>query len=539
MTRAIFRRDRHLYLSNCVINVSQPPASVIMRAKYPYQILTIDQNCEEDWCAFGSRSFWEFLGKSITHVRIESDTNISFASIAMAMPLVKSYKLTHESLTCFYGILTVKDKFLGHARLFENLEEIICKPSHFSVCSFADIEFLRQSMPKLRQIDAEPFGYHNQPLMSMHPTLNSIKFAPLYQYVGVFNGSQSVTENMNDFLKQQHPAVMKLHYKADRPNYTFLATALKNNPNIREVHLECMEIPIFPCPQMTVLKLKIVQRHLKFEQLNYLRNLRSFELECEYEGCSFSHVPLRLPKLETLKIKWTNCTCNECYVNLTGSFPNLKRLEFQVFFCTIPSIYIQNFILTWPLLEYAQVKNFLPPMTHQKLSGIVQNVKSNIYRPYLRHLDLQYPEATSSDIIALHNICPNLHTLKLTYDSQRTFLSHIVASILPRFKNLSNLHIHSTNGDHYLETTTLDHILRHGSKLRALTLPDIDGLSRQTILNNLFKHLPQLNSFSSYTPQPICAASNSYTTRQMHLQQINCVLQLSRLMHHRRQGRYY
>lgn len=542
MTRAIFASDRHLYLSNCVINVEQPPASVIMRAPYPYQMLTIGENCEEDkpdqtnnWTKTAS-TFWKFLGQSTTHVSIETQItnvspNVSFTSIAKAMPLVKSYKFTHESLTCFRPIL----RFMGHLRLFENVEEIICQPVHFNYCSYADIESLTQNMPKLKRIDAEPFGCQNQPLIPLHPMLNSIKFAPLYQFVEAFNG-ESVTENMSDFIKESHPTLKKLHYKAERPNYTFLATALKKNPNIKEVHLDCMEIPIFVCPEMTVLKLRIIQRHMKFEQLNFFQNLRSLELDIEYEGCSFSHVPLFLQKLETLKIKWTNCTCNKCYVALTSSFPNLKRLEFQVRNCKIPPMYIKKIIRNWPLLEHIKVKNYLPPMVHQKLSEVVRNL--HVKRPYLRHFDLGYPVATTSDIIALHNVAPNIHTLNITYDSRKSSLNHVITAILPRFKNVTNLHIYSIYGNLYFETSTLNHILFHGHRLRALTLPDINDVIRKTILDYLFENLPQLNSFSSFTPQPICAASNMYMTRQDHFHTINCVLQLSHQMHHQRHPRY-
>lgn len=67
MERPIFHADRHIYLKNCLILPDQPPMSVFMAAKYPYEALTFEgdfyYNKRPDVIKFA-----QHLGKSVKEV---------------------------------------------------------------------------------------------------------------------------------------------------------------------------------------------------------------------------------------------------------------------------------------------------------------------------------------------------------------------------------------------------------------------------------------------------------------------------------------
>uniref|UniRef100_A0A336K245 CSON008460 protein n=1 Tax=Culicoides sonorensis TaxID=179676 RepID=A0A336K245_CULSO len=484
MTSTKFQKDRHLYLKNCFIESNRPPMSVILNSKYTYEIVTIvNNNREMFYNKFKDlKDFWKFLGQSLVELNVE-DIDYSCFELLTEMDNLKKVKYRNfSSLINNLEIMERKGKKLNQIRVLQ-LGKIDLK------ILGDNIEIIRKIMPSLQEITSELIFFNEQGTLHQYSPL----FMSLNLFIADIHGINEILKQ--DMLEYTGPNIKLLDFHATE-DLNLLKRALETHPKISEIHLACKIVPGGNFTKITKLIISL-NKFECLEQLTDLVNLKSMELECKYKGCSFGHSALHLPSLKSLVIKWRECKCQECFHSLTDSFRNLKQLELCHHQGNIDQWVIQLMLRNWKLLEKLKLASMPCDYT---LADALPYTESP--RPYLKHFHLGSAIQLNVDsFLKLLCICPELRSLSFVFEGIDVKLTQILQIILPQFKKLNFLHIYSNPNSTLLSTidhqdfiSSIQHITEHGKSLRALTLPTVQDINEDSILD-LFEHLEQINQF--------------------------------------------
>lgn len=95
MTRGIFREDRYIRLSNCLLEESRPPMTVFLKSKLPYESLILD-GLDKNPPIYdnfpATLKLWQHFGKSVTELHL--DFTSDFFKIICEMPGLKGICVT-------------------------------------------------------------------------------------------------------------------------------------------------------------------------------------------------------------------------------------------------------------------------------------------------------------------------------------------------------------------------------------------------------------------------------------------------------------
>lgn len=458
--------------------------SVILNARYSYEIVSVvNNNHEMFYNKFKDlKEFWQHLGLTLVELNIE-ELDYSCFELLTDMSNLKTLKYRN-----FLSLLRNLEIMVQTGKRLPQIK--ILRLGKIDLKMLGDnIEVIRKIMPGLKEMTAELIFFNEQGTLEQYSSF----FMSLNLFMADIHGINDVLKK--DVLEYTGPNIKVLDFHATQ-DLNLLKTALDIHPKISEVHLACKIVPGGNFTKITKLLLSL-NRFTCLDQINDLVNLKSLELDCKYQGCSFGHNALKLDALESLVVRWKECKCPECFLSLANSFPNLKRFELSHHQGDIDQWIIQLFFRNWKSLEKLKIASM--PCTYT-LADALPLTEST--RPHLRHFHLGSAiQLTVDSFCKLLCICPELHTLSFVFEGVDITLHQILQIILPQFKNLSFLHIYSNPNSTLLSVVehddclkSIQHITEHGKSLRTLTLPTVKDINEDSILD-LFENLDQINQF--------------------------------------------
>lgn len=484
MTSSKFHINRHLYLKHCFIESNRPPMSVIMSAKFPYEIVSVMNRNEIIYNKFKDlKMFWQFLGMTLTELIVE---DLDYSCFELLTEMENLQKLKYRNFLSLIGnleIMTQTGKKLTQIRIL-NFGKIDLKVLG------ENIQVIRHVMPNIEEMTAELLFVNEEGTLDQYLSF----FMSLNLFLADIPGINVVLKK--DVLKYQDTNINVIDFHAFH-DFNLLKNALEIHPKIREVHLACKIVPGECFSKITKLLLSL-NKFTCLDQLSNLSNLKSLELDCKYQGCSFGHNSLKtLEKLENVIVRWKECKCQDCFLALANSFPNVKNFEISHHQGDIDQWIIQLFFRNWKFLEKLKIASMPASYTLADALPFTETA-----RPHLRHFHLGSAiQLTVDSFCKLLCICPELHTLSLVFERVDLTLLQMLQIIIPQFRNLNFLHIYSNPNSTVLSTVdhddclaSIQHITEHGKSLRALTLPTVQDLNEDSILD-LFEHLEQMNQF--------------------------------------------
>lgn len=458
--------------------------SLILNAKFSYEIVSVvNNNREMFYNKFKDlKVFWQYLGLTLVELTVD-ELDYSCFELLTEMSSLKTLKYRN-----FLSLVRNLEIMIQTGKSLRQIKTLRFGKIDLKVLG-DNIEVIRKIMPGLREMSAELIFFNEEGTLQQYSSF----FMNLNLFMADIHGINEVLKK--DVLEYTGPDIKVLDFHATQ-DLNLLKTALDIHPKISEVHLACKIVPQGHFTKITKLLLSLNQ-FTCLDQLDDLVNLKSLELDCKYQGCSFGHNPIKLNALESLVVRWKECKCQDCFHTLANSFPNLKRLEISHHQGDIDQWIIQLFFRNWKLLEKLKIASM--PCTFTLADALPYTESA---RSHLRHFHLGSAiQLTVDSFCKLLCLCPELHTLSFVFEGVDVTLHQILQIILPQFRNLNFLHIYSNPNSTLLSVVehddclkSIQHITEYGKSLRALTLPTVQDINEDSILD-LFEHLEQINQF--------------------------------------------
>lgn len=478
MTRAVFSSDRHLFLTNCLIQMDRIPASTFMKSRFGYDRITID-NCALAYKKFVEvRMFWRHLGKSVQEI---SFFELNYRSLIIMKEMPKVRVIECRSRWCLKVNQLSKD-------VFQQIEILKFQETNLEILIHS-LKFLKRFMPKLQEIHPGMITSIDGNILRQLPAI--VKDMKI-----VFKSNQKLVMSDNDL---QNASIDSLIYHT-QDDFQLLNQVVRAGPNIREIKLWSTVVPTTPFQQITDLtfELKNAKAINSLKSIESIPNLKSLFMICKYDGCCFAHELVQPLKVENFKIFAQQCRCSACFSFINNSFPNLKNVHCDFRNCELKLLTFQAHIHnTMSMMETAGTQ-FISKDNFQLLLTTMQQ------RPHMETANLRYfCLVTPEDVAQMYRISPNLLGLKMSFDMNETTLDALIFSILPRYGSLVHLHLYTEENDKRVcrrqGLAAVEHIAKHGGLLKDLYLPYFKDLADEYVMEILFNSLEQLNKFRNVT----------------------------------------
>lgn len=321
MTRAIFRQDRHIYFTECIIMPCKPPMSVFLNSRLPYNILTITAPSSIIKNFETTIDLWSHLNMSVTELNIEF--NPCLYKILIEMPILKTVCVRFFSEIRAPIDLTQLNEEHPNREFLEKIEKLrfIIPYRHFPRFS-ATFGTLIKLSPSNVDIVYVPLSIDLSP--------SEFKKAEYMQSLGVDTETTKKLLNLDGWLPYKR---LELIYARDNPEPPFdlIKALLGRFDRMNDVSFcgDASKLKL-AFPQITELKFARIDsestspiRSLKYLEL--LENLKV--LKIYLSDWSFGKEPINLPKLQTLSLGGTIIDDSECLTALANSFPNLRKFH--------------------------------------------------------------------------------------------------------------------------------------------------------------------------------------------------------------------
>lgn len=492
MTRKIFREDRHLYFTNCLIEPGRPPMSTFMNAKLPYDILTVKLGHRAQVIVDLNETIdlWRHLGQTVTEIYVDR--------LTMEQPNL--YHILLEMPNC--EVLGFYLKLTGHG--FNPKLESITKDLLILREDNPDKEFLKKLKTlKVDEYDIVEYQKTLDDFMQVRQIIPE-NAEVIIKTVTVSVGSE-IFDRIFSLVKNVKADVMLVPFSHDFTDPLLQRIrAAENVPfqNIRLLYphnsapfdalkafcdknrsVGIVQITVYPllCPFEHVTEVVLDDCDLPTRSLKFLEplvNLLDISIFIhEDDECLFGHEVVNLPKLRRFAVHYANITCVECLTALANSFPNLVKLSVNVH-VNIDHLILRNdrqilemMLKNWRYLEDMEFFYF---MELEKFAKAVENLGET--RLSLRHLKLyanRVSRPSSEHFIKISKVFPHLHTLDITTRDEYKFgdVEDLIKGIIPAFKELSTIQIRiDLNHEYYSimdhSEPILEQIERHGHSLR-------------------------------------------------------------------------
>lgn len=486
MTRSVFYLDRHIYLNNCIIEPHRPPMTTFLNAKFPYNILTIDnQSIRLPFFKQLSETteFWRHLGKTVTELTFSlpslnpsmynghagvflgpSDIQKEPYEILSLMPRIKKITFKAALSKIAGGLSKYQIKHPGE-KLLPNLEQltILSKKFTYSRSPLDNVKQLRQVIPKkakisISTIEIAEFNFNELMSFLEGVTVHEIRMP-----------YTKLTESFMCLLTPDYLPVKRLIFGSVPPKAGFLKRVLEKHKNISDIHLTLRASPkITAFPQITSLHLpcqheRTPMRSLKL--LESLENLQRLKISFTTNDCVFGHKMINLPKLQELIINKTTIYCKNCLLSLAHSFPHLERFDGSIQVAQYPEI-MNLLFRNWRYLK-AMKLSCSDTLVHCGQGLILPEEQ----RTRLRSLEIETfigCKLNADDFRQMSQVFPNLNTLSFVFDQARQDLADVVESIVEGFKELNKLCFTSKERMALIRNLNREHI-PETHKIAALT----------------------------------------------------------------------
>lgn len=467
MTDFKFRKDRKLFLSNCSIHPSYPPAVVFLNSQFPYETLTISKSALK-WLSYDTDAlpFFEFLGESVTKLRlVDFGVDKETCQVFKAFPLLE--RLRMDGYETFFKVKDLME--VDCLDLFPSLKSLKVR----NLLSIDRLFDLMKVVPKLKSLNFQDFDnlesrhYRNMIKFNKeHPGLLQTIYVPMFQEKRDDGVQKS---EIIDCVKSNSSIRRVIHKLQAQGRLTGLQDVIREQSSIKEIFLYCVEPPPVTMSNLTVLEMKLSSDVVQdMSTLEPLINLKSLVLDVKEARCCFGHQPLSLPRLKIFKLSVWNSNCTECYLAISGSFPHLREFHLLTLSNMTPRGQIQYFFGSWAFLTKLSIRH----STNSVGIPLVNELTKLIVCHKLTHLALGNNIVINGDAIKkLCGVCPNLVTLKFYMESTSPPINRIIEGLLTALPGLTTLLIHPSEVSFYSVTEEeasqlFGIIIKHGKKLR-------------------------------------------------------------------------
>lgn len=494
MKRKIFREDRHIHLTDCLIEPGRPPMSVFMDAKLPYDILTLkirelDKDVAENFV--NSILFWRHLGQTVTEIHF----NILSCSlrrhygnlyeILFEMPEIKILVIT-GFLDLFVRKLEEVQEQTPDRQYLTKLETIKA-----DACR---VDCLKENMAALKRVTPEhteiiiDFLYFDENI-ALTEILSMMRTIKANCFKLEFDNVRTDAPVLQALLESENLPFnrIKLDYTRTKayPSVTPLEEFLSKHQKVNELRMDA-NFDIIPLPdpfiQMTELTLwgRSRNRSVLMESLEPLIHLETLIIRSTDIDCLDRHKTIDLPKLR--KFSLMSIKCSECLTALAKSFPNLE--EFRCIMEIPDYLRVLGLMLrNWRSLKLLKADCEKNSDRTVKTVENFENLVKKLKKPQLSLQTLDIPASqglkyTGDDFIKMSKFFPNLNSLGINVNKDMGDVEDIVKGILPAFTELTSLCITeveyqfgrksfaSSSLSKSKSDAILKYVLRHGHSLR-------------------------------------------------------------------------
>lgn len=451
MTRAIFREDRHIYLTRFVIETHRPPISIFMKAEYPYEILTLI--CWNLKSIEKTLDFWKKLGRNIKEINIrDGEINLKIVLLILAeMPNIETINY-QESLESFMKILIdINEK---RENLLKNLKKIQVDTFHVQHQGEILMDLCKILPKKIQLIIQEVILSDEKSLQTIFCFPSNVKIITLDLNA---TNHKLLMQKLFEFKELPFQG-LKLHGEDVSPDH--LKSLLEKHNYLKDLQVWYgnMQNP-FPSTQITnlILSHNYAKPITSVKVFEVLVNLKSLEIQlAPHEKCNFGHEPVHLLKLEELYLDPIP-KCAACLFAFVNSFPNLRDFKKTFEFCEEFSEIWQIGMENWKMLDKLQVrcKSNLKTFTE-----ILNHVKS----PFVRTLFLNFNDCEdTSDYSKISGAFAHLRSLMV---NQPGNLKEVIFDFFHPSNNIAFLCILNGLCDFDSVNVIVDHLERFGHSLK-------------------------------------------------------------------------
>lgn len=322
MTDVYFKKDRHLYLSNCVLDETVAPLSVFENAPYSYNMITIGAN------VFLGADKWEYFGDNISFLDLTGVpliTATKYVKILTYLPSVRILRV-HNDGPIYAGLFGRAMEQLLEQETKLNLEElriacVNCNPIKHEY--FDVLQKIVNVSPKLKKIHIESI------LERMVSELQTVVegFPDIKVTINLMTHSETcVWGNERGPIDMKTLELEGVEFSFEKSESTILEKYVETHATVKYISLSTETWPIEAIQDKVVqldLSLKIIRDYSSIANFPLLENL-TFK---NVSGCVNVHSPVIHLKVKKLAIKAeVRSVCCDCLQAMMLSFMNLQEL---------------------------------------------------------------------------------------------------------------------------------------------------------------------------------------------------------------------
>lgn len=496
MTHNKFEKDRHLYLTDCLIQKHTIPGSTFHYAHYPYEFLTIDQNIRFIMELDDINWFSDTIGRNIKVLTFIDYFDENVWRIICCFCNLKRINLVHTSITQMIQSCVSFMKKEQISVVFKNMEVI--KEKYFQI-EVVDNTVSTLSMlnvfPNLKKIISAGFAFKSIETYLSKITRNVFKQGHIYDY-RKNHDLQCLLQSPSIFLRKIK--FIRGEIKTEK-DFKFVAEMCKKYSTIEKIIMWCNNVPRLETDLLTNLSIKLCNSKMDdFYLLEKITGLRKLTIYIPRENqCLKWHKTIVHAGLKCLTIHFGHFNCIKCYHSCITSFHNV--IEFS---CYLSAKFLNGQGTIFPITAFPKLKKFLIDSEgdhtycyklHDELAYY------NGVHHFLEYLHLgNITDVKKEDLGNICNIFPNLQNLSLDLFSE-LMADETLETISKTLRTLRhfNLQIKTSSFLNYDRHEVLENVAmrikENGVHLRTLCLPSFKRIEKTCIVNFLFNELSQLN----------------------------------------------
>uniref|UniRef100_A0A336LW82 CSON006521 protein n=1 Tax=Culicoides sonorensis TaxID=179676 RepID=A0A336LW82_CULSO len=350
-----FQLDRHLYLSDCLLGVHEPPISVLMESNLTFSSLKFGK------CHLSSKleelsDFFDKMCETVIDLDLTDFKCEIYGNIFVIFEKFKNLKILRLSLSyqnkmwekmleylesqkykesCLNPIdeLILSD-LSGDANIFERFLNVMPPVKKLSIKSLSGFK----DMSKLLKSHGDLIKNVGPNVITIYHSANRV-------------AEDAVLKELKSLSSQLQLESLECGWRVDDYNSTSINDFLSTQKILKSVSLECYgDIPVDLYQNLTKLTVRFDDTITSFHKLMPLKKLKYLDFcisenyrDAEYRDihpCFFGHEKIPISTLETLFVKTgprkyiyftrdrPGKSCTQCWRTMLESFPNINSLKF-------------------------------------------------------------------------------------------------------------------------------------------------------------------------------------------------------------------
>ncbi|XP_063695867.1 uncharacterized protein LOC134827217 [Culicoides brevitarsis] len=508
MTDVYFKKDRHLYLSHCVLDESCEPLTVFANAPYGYNHLSVGPNTvlvSDSWDFFGDQI--QFL--DISGVPLIKSTK--YVKILTTMPHIRVLRV-HNDGPLNAGLFGRAMELLQEQEVKLNLEElqiecVNCNPiknEYFDV-----LPKICKISPKLKKITIESI------LERMVPELQNVldEFPNIKVAINLVTHSDTcVWGNERGPLDMDGLELEGVEFSYEKSAPEILEKYVEEHETLKNISLSCEAWPIEPV-QRKVQQLDLNLKHVRdYKDVENFPKLKALTFKAVH-GCIEQHSPICHLKVAKFTVKAdVRYICVKCLKAMMLSFPNIE--EFELIYDCISkdclamvlemlALYkgLKKVNLNCGTLQNSEMKNALARLPEHQTLGITELSfeSSRLHEDVLRSFIRKFPR--------LQNL-----SMKMTgWEIDFTMTLRVVLSESPHLRHFlyDFPSINEEKDLSYIQET----LIECGQHLKTVTLPA--AKFPQASSEQILRSIPALHSLTMKETNVTRAENGQFLTKKL------------------------